>query len=164
MKNKTDQQRLFEVMGRLDKTFKPKLNEEMDKGMEIIHTFKNEAITKILKDPNSKTHTYPIHILKGDPKYAEKYDGLILSISNTPGYWYVDTLMESPVRRSDYIYIDGGQEWACVNWDKIMNELQRWLQDNKKSADYEEPTDPDVGHYEYLKKSNQLKSFDDDSL
>lgn len=164
MKKKTDKQRLFEVMSRLDKTFKRKLNEETDKGMEIVYTFKNEAITKTLQDPNSKTYTYPVHILKGDPKYGEKYGGLILSISNTPGAWYVDTLMESPVRRSDYIYIDAGQGWACVNWDVIMGELEQWLSEYEKSVEYEEPSDPEVGHNEYLKQSDQLKSFDDDSV
>ena len=60
MKKKSDKERLFEVMGRLDKTFKPKLNEEVE--------------------------------------------------------------------------------------------------------DYEEPSDPEEGHDEYLKQSNQLKSFDDDSV
>jgi len=29
--------------------------------------------------------------------------------------------------------------------------------------DYDEPADPDVGHAEYLKKSGQMKSFDDAS-
>ena len=37
MKTKKDsKQRLFEVMGRLDKTFKPKLNEEFDEEKEFV--------------------------------------------------------------------------------------------------------------------------------
>ena len=32
------------------------------------------------------------------------------------------------------------------------------------NEEIEEPNDPDVGHYEYLKESNQLNSFDDESI
>lgn len=35
MKKKKEQERLFEVMGRLDKTFKPKLNEEFEEENDV---------------------------------------------------------------------------------------------------------------------------------
>ena len=36
--------------------------------------------------------------------------------------------------------------------------------DDELEKDYQEPSDPEVGHDDYLKKSGQLKSFDDDTF
>lgn len=115
----------------LAKRFKKGIDEATDRGSEIIYTFKTNAITEIQDSPNGKKYTHPVYLIKGEPKYAPIYDGVVLSISDTPGAWYVDTLMEGRSRYSDIIYIDFGQKWICSNWSEIMRELQEWISANE---------------------------------
>jgi len=50
--------------------------------------------------------------------------GWILSIDETPGSWYMDTLLGkdeySGSRSTRKIYIDFGQDWFCNNIDNVL--------------------------------------------
>jgi len=58
----------------------------------------------------------------GDDTLQNKW---VLHIVDTPGQWYVSTLLgadEGFAACGNELYIDGGQEWLCTNMDAIMKE------------------------------------------
>ena len=162
MKKKTDKQRLFEVMGRLDKTFKPKLNEEetRDWGDEKVSPemydelmWDKQNLEKAMGDAFKTPDDYELEnsINVGDK--IELKNGEVIDIIDIMPDQKMVKVKFYPVGRDEPLSIT----WSFKQFDSIVG-------NNKLKEDYEEPTDPDVGHYEYLKKSNQLKSFDDDSV
>lgn len=102
-----------------------KTYEEKSKGEEIVYTFKTKAKADI--------YEYDVHLLQGDPKYDEtngySYSGLILSIDNTPGSWYVSTFLHyHPNKTHNKIIIDGGNNWVVENGLEIEKELKEWIE------------------------------------
>jgi len=106
------------------------ISEITERGKEVIYEFKTDAITEIQDSRDGKQYRHPVYLIGGDPKYAPIYNGVVLSINNTPGSWYVDTLMEGNARNSNIMYIDFGQKWICSNWSEIMKELNEWISSN----------------------------------
>lgn len=45
----------------------------------------------------------------------------VLKIGNTPGQWYVSTLLEDMDRK--WIAIDSGQGWSCTNINAIIQSV-----------------------------------------
>jgi len=45
----------------------------------------------------------------------------VLVIADTPGHWYMSTLLQNP-RLRDTIAIDYGQNWNVINFRQIMDE------------------------------------------
>jgi hypothetical protein len=45
----------------------------------------------------------------------------VLHVADTPGHWYMSTLLESTGLR-DRISLDFGQKWDVINFDEIMAE------------------------------------------
>jgi hypothetical protein len=98
-----------------------------DKGDQIVHTLTVKAKS------NSK-HEYPVHITQGKKLRGDyQFKGLILSIEDTPGSWYIDTLFNfstPPAISYPEISIHG-RDWLCVNWQEVMKELRTWLVANE---------------------------------
>jgi hypothetical protein len=46
----------------------------------------------------------------------------ILGVEDTPGHWYMSTLLENGYPRHRWIAIDCGQDWNIVNFDQVMKE------------------------------------------
>ena len=73
---------------------------------------------KVLKTRAKDNHGYEYTVyLEMDPK-DKKW---VLHVEDTPGHWYMSTLMESPELRST-ISLDFGQRWDVINFDEIMAE------------------------------------------
>jgi hypothetical protein len=107
------------------------INEITERGREVIYEFKTDAITETMGSRDGKQYRHPVYLIEGNPKYAPIYNGVVLSISDTPGSWYVDTLMEGNARHSNIMYIDFGAKWICSNWSEIMKELNEWISNNE---------------------------------
>jgi len=114
----------------LAKRFKKGIDEMTERGEEVIYKFKTDAITETMDSRDGKQYTHPVYLIAGNPKYAPIYNGVVLSISETPGSWYVDTLMEGNTKYSNIMYIDYGAKWICSNWSEIMKELNEWVSNN----------------------------------
>ena len=102
-----------------------KTYEEKSKGNNIVYTFKTKA--------KSGKNEYDVHLLKGNSEYDNtngySYNGLILSIDNTPGSWYVSTFLHyNPNNKHDTITIDGGSNWIVENGLEIEKELKYWIE------------------------------------
>ena len=98
--------------------------EEKSKGKEVVYTFKNKA--------KSDKYEYTVHLLQSESKYDEtnghSYNGLVISIDDTPASWYVSTFLHyNPNDYSDYTVIDGGSNWTVTNMLNIRRELKEWL-------------------------------------
>jgi hypothetical protein len=116
----------------LAKRFKKGIDEMTERGSEVIFKFKTDAITETMGSRDGKQYRHPVYLIEGNPKYAPIYNGVVLSISDTPGSWYVDTLMEGNTKNSNIMYIDYGAKWICSNWSEIMIELNEWVSNNKE--------------------------------
>lgn len=46
----------------------------------------------------------------------------LLRIENTPGHWYMSTLLEHGYPRQSGIAIDAGQNWNIINFDEVVAE------------------------------------------
>lgn len=86
---------------------------------EVIYTFKTKAITH----GENKDYEYTVKILQGKSEFHDDFDHMILSVENTPGSWYLSTLMEHDSFHKSYAVIDGGSNWTIDNWDKISKEF-----------------------------------------
>lgn len=69
-------------------------------------------------------HSYEVRLLRSD---YEKIPSLVLRILDTPGSWYLKTILGRdgfgpPIR--DKISIDFGQNWDCINMDQVMAEVK----------------------------------------
>lgn len=104
-----------------------KLFEEVDRGKEIVYTLKTKAIS--LGD--KKNYEYNVNIIQGERKFPDEYDSLILSIQETPGAWYVSTLMDGDSFYRDKAVIDGGLRWYVDNWADISKEFLEILPELK---------------------------------
>jgi len=87
-----------------------KIFEKTDKGKEIIYTFKTKSISYV----GNKTYEHDIYITEGKSSF-------ILSISTTPGSWYVETLLEGDTTQPRLSI--QGNDWYCDNWQDVMEEL-----------------------------------------
>ena len=104
-----------------------KTYESQSKGRDIIYTFNAKArtLTEFGK------YEYTVHLLQGNSKVDNNdgysYDGLVISIDDTPGSWFVSTFLHynSILNISDKINIDGS--WTCTNRREIREELLEWL-------------------------------------
>lgn len=48
---------------------------------------------------------------------------LVLDIVDTPGSWFLTTLLSHYDKSCKTISIDWGQNWECINFDEIMSEV-----------------------------------------
>jgi hypothetical protein len=101
---------------------KSAIKEETEKGDEIVYKLKTKA-------ESGKDHVYDVYITQGKALRNDPYKGLVVSISDTPGAWYIDTLMEDRIRRYSQINIHG-RDWVCTNFDDVMDEVEEWLKKN----------------------------------
>jgi hypothetical protein len=87
-------------------------------------------------------HTYRVTVFTGGTKPGESYNSVtkkleqrpedlwMLCINETPGHWYMVTLLDPVLgashghwdgpNPSKVISIDFGQDWTCVNFDEVM--------------------------------------------
>jgi len=101
-------------------------NTKLDKGKEIIYTFKVKAESSSPSYNNIPSQN--IFLTKGKPIGEDRFNGVILSIENTPGSWYLETLyFFSHPSAIDYDTMSINGEWRCTNWIEIMNELKHWV-------------------------------------
>lgn len=77
-----------------------------------------------IKAQDNHGHSYDVElILQHSEHWGYKW---ALSIVNTPGRWYMTTLLDGgygPLH--SMIYIDFGQRWCCTNFDKVFAEAKR---------------------------------------
>ena len=68
-------------------------------------------------------HTYVVELwLKNTPSRGKKW---VLQIRNTPGSWYMSTLLEGNYNeKNSKIWIDFGQNWLCSNFGEVMAEAK----------------------------------------
>jgi hypothetical protein len=91
--------------------------EKIDRNRKVIYTLKTKAYS-------GKDYYYNVNIISdNDNSMVKKGYKYILSIENTPGSWYIKTLLEGNSMNSSVISIQGN-EWFCYNWDEIMKELK----------------------------------------
>lgn len=108
------------------------LSEAMDKGKPIIYTFKTEALTGDwirMNDANLRSSS--VHLIQGKALRGDPFGGVILSIQDTPGSWYVDTIVGEegkPAAIHDRTIQINGPHWICTNWQDIMGELKLWIE------------------------------------
>lgn len=100
------------------------------KGHDIVYTFKEKAISYSDED-RSVVYKYTVHLLQGNNKYdlsnGHSYNGLIISIEDTPGSWYVSTYLHYTENdRLDYGSING--DWLYYNKINIKKELVDWIE------------------------------------
>lgn len=107
--------------------------EKIVNGVEFING--HEVVYKLQAKAISGKYEYNVYITKTDPPGNDEtngysYDGLCLSIDNTPGTWYLATFLHYNPREEyrDNIVIDGGQNWICTNGREIVKELKFWLE------------------------------------
>lgn len=115
------------------KNFKQFVNEQkLNKGRTVIYQFSTQAISRDTKwDKKDEFSTHNVYLTRGDKLKDDKFNGVILSIEDTPGAWYVDTLYEyhnPPAIDYDTMSIYG--TWICTNWSEIMKELKKWVGEN----------------------------------
>jgi len=144
------------------------LNEAQDKGKEIVYTFNTKAQTEELKyrDRGEKVYEHPVHIIKGERLRDDKFNGLILSIQDTPGSWYLETLVDGYGGRPSALNynemaIDGGAKWYCTNWSEIAAELKQWLAERDKGSELDEGTKT---HKRLLEVMHKLDARDKSKL
>ncbi|MEY2714896.1 MAG: hypothetical protein RIT24_1239 [Planctomycetota bacterium] len=63
-------------------------------------------------------HAYTVTIETGDPHF-----GPVLHVKNTPGRWFLKTLLDGRPRAR--IAIDCGQHWIVDNFDAVMAEAMQ---------------------------------------
>lgn len=51
----------------------------------------------------------------------------ILRIKDTPGSWYMTTLLEDGGQYPNGIVIDGGQNWSIVNFQEVLDEAKELI-------------------------------------
>lgn len=107
--------------------------QKTDKGNKILYSFKKMAQSKdTVWGQKDDFSTHKVYLTQGEPIGKDPFNGVILSISGTPGAWYVDTLYnfdkDSPAINYDTMSINGS--WRCTNWSKIMDELKVWIKEN----------------------------------
>jgi hypothetical protein len=98
---------------------------QLDKGNEIVHTFETQVI-------DDKLRKHIVHITQGKLlKSQERFNGLILSIEDTPGAWYIETLYTFHGEDSlNWERHSIWGNWECINWREVMNELKDYVKKN----------------------------------
>lgn len=106
---------------------------ELHKGNKIIGKLKTKAI-HINRRWDRKKSESDVFITQGC-LIDKQFKGLILSIDDTPGAWYIDTLFHwgEPAIHYNEISINGN--WICINWQEIVSELKIWLKENNYLVD-----------------------------
>lgn len=90
-----------------------KIFEKQDKGEEVVYTLNTKAISE-------GEYEYNVNITKANDKY-------VLSIENTPGSWYLETLLDEPnALYFDTLSIDGN-DWKIGNWREVAKELKELI-------------------------------------
>lgn len=101
-----------------------KTYEAINRDKKIVYTFNTKAKT-------NGGNEYNVHLLQGDPKYDEtngySYNGLVISIDNTPGSWYVSTFLHYTADNYSNIIHISGDDWICTNRLDIVSELRYWI-------------------------------------
>lgn len=158
MKKKTDKQRLFEVMGKLDKTFKLKLNETGEWSNDEDNITWMDALKSDVKTIEQKTDgKLQLIDVKGFDKYQGPY--AIVKINGRDyKIWTIGEGGENLLWIEDYPVDNTSSEDMNAGFMGNVNTIIDMLNNGT------EPQDPEIGHKEYLKQTNQLKSFDDDSI
>jgi len=113
---------------------KYKIFENIDRGKDIVYTFRTKAITH----SKNRDYEYNVNIILSEDKYSDKFGKFILSVEGTPGAWYLSTLIENDSFSHNKAIIDGGQNWTIDNWDEVSKEfheiyprLEMMIQANK---------------------------------
>lgn len=102
-----------------------------DKGKKIIYSFKTKAYSK--ESPHGDIYTHNVQLTQGKPIGNDMFNGIVLSIQNTPGSWYLDTLynFHNP-SSTEYDTMSIYGNWICTNWSDIMDELKDYVSKNFK--------------------------------
>jgi len=118
---KNDKQRLFEVMGRLDKTFKPRLNEGFE---ELEPTDDVEVSAEV--SPEEVPAEEPVE----EKSPEEKLQELTAKVDELYALLHGETGEEVPVGEPEEIGVETGEV--------DLENLQEWNFDKKKGEDKEE--------------------------
>jgi hypothetical protein len=110
MKPKDNKQRLFEVMTRLDKTFKPRLNEELN----TILNEENRPLSLIARE--IRQDWKPVH------PYAEPYVSAMSSLNSINDKYMFDSGKEIVAR-----FLSNASSWRGETAKRIKTELKQML-------------------------------------
>jgi len=152
MKKQDSKQRLFEVMGRLDKTFKSKLNENMGVALNEESRPLYDIAQEIYQDWK------PVH------PYAKEYLDAMSSLSSINDKYMFDSGSEIVAR-----FLSNASQWKGETAKRIKTELKQML--GLKEGYYDdEDDDSDAGHTvngkllspdEYRKWKEEEGEYDD---
>jgi len=152
MKPKDSKERLFEVVARLDKTFKPKLNEELG----AVLNEENRPLYDIAREIRQDWR--PVH------PYAKPYVDAMSSLSSIDDKYMFDSGTEIVAR-----FLSNAASWRGETAKRIKTELKQML--GLKEGYYDdEDDDPDAGHTvngvlltpeEYRKWKEEEGEYDD---
>lgn len=82
-----------------------------------------------IKAKDNHGHEYGVELqmwtAPNRPMSDSSRDKWILRILNTPGSWYMSTLLESHNHWQYGIAIDLGQGWYCTNFREVMDEAKQ---------------------------------------
>lgn len=81
-------------------------------------THEIESVTLPSSAVDNHGHAYVVKIEAGDPHF-----GPVLHVKNTPGRWFLKTLLDGRPRAR--IAIDCGQHWIVDNFDAVMAEAMK---------------------------------------
>lgn len=65
--------------------------------------------------------TFDVYLVE-DPRYYETW-GLSLKIEDTPGSWFISSLLSGGL--GNKVYIDHGQRWAWTNPQEVFKEVEQ---------------------------------------
>ena len=108
-----------------------------------------------------KVYEYPVSLeLDSD---GMKYGGVVLRINNTPGSWYLKTILDKGEKNlPKTISIDYGQNWSCINMDEVLKEA---LKKVKKIYVLRQEVDMNVDcNNKKLEAGMSVESISDDRL
>jgi hypothetical protein len=95
------------------KTLKTQAKDNHGYSYKVVLRFEEKQIGQTIDLATGKWHNAPCH----------KW---VLSIENTPGKWYMSTLLESD-KYSSGISLDFGQNWNCDNFQEVLNEAKELI-------------------------------------
>ena len=154
MKPKDTKERLFEVVARLDKTFKPKLNEELGAVLNEQNRPLSEIAREIYQDWR------PVH------PYAKPYLEAMSTLDSID-----DNYMFDSGKSIVAYFLSIASTWRGETAKRIKAELKKMLGLKEgKFDDYDDEDDPDAGHTvngvlltpdEYRKWKEEEGEYDD---
>jgi len=145
-----ERERLFEVMGRLDKTFKPKLNEELE---DIMDTEVEDEVTVEPQEHGEEGPSYKAKLECIVNKAQKVYEGL--PEGEIP-HWVQDkiTLAEDYLK-SIYGWMHGEEEEKEGDEEGANREM------DADEKDDEEDTTDSVADVEFEEKDEEIEETDD---